>query len=379
MTVKLFAPDQKLIVEQEVVIRIGMGLYLDRFKLFHAEEDTLSNKVQHAFLLTMKSKLNPKLDLRWYQHECDSCRQELLSRKVDTLMPGAVRLHLMSVWFNNQGLPSAGNGLDIFKGQLAVRKNKMSGAFQMAPGGPHWQPKSASTGPIWVREKDGETSIYPALMQSKRGYFVIQARTRPLLNGKIIPLTESSLDQYKYFMAAYDNPESYYQVLACVFQPRTVLQIVRNETLKLIPAYGSAFKWTFEAAKAICLISKGKDEEAFFSLMKAGGMHILQEAVFSHFIPAKLRSQCEKMKVPANDEEIARTSKRLKIAYKLAKASYNVWAKSKKLPPKEVIPKLPKPKQTPKPKQPPKQNIDVQRPETKPPAEQDITSDLLKM
>ena len=371
--VKIFDPNQRLIEEQEVTIRAGLGLYLDRFKLFQAEpEDTTIKKVEHAFLLSVKSKLNPKLDLEWYQDECDSCRKELIHKEVDHLMPGAVRLHLMGAWFNNPGLPTTRKELNIFTGQLQVKKNKSSGAFQMAPGKPHWQQKTEYTGPIWVKQRGEEISIYPAIDQYKQGYFALQTRVRPLLNGKMIALTESSLDQYKYFMAAYDSPETYYQSLACMMQPRTLSQLVQLETLKLIPAYGSTVKWGLEIANALCLISRNKEEEAFFALMKAGAVKLLEKAAFSHFTPAGLKALCKKWKFPVNDGDIAGMNTALEKAYKIAKANYKIWIKSGKLPPKD------KPPQMPKQDQPSKQNLDGQRLKAQPPAEQDITSDLLK-
>ena len=372
--VKIFDSSQKLVEEQEVVIKVGLGLYLDRFKLFQAApEDKLIKRVEHAFLLTLKSRLNPGLDLEWYQDECDSCRQSSGDPRVGSQMPGAVRLHLMAGWFNNSGLPTTQKELKTFNGQLQVAKTKPKGTFQMAPGRPHWQQEKAYSGPIWCRKKGEEVTIYPAIDQYKQGYFVIQARTRPLLDGKMISLTESSLDQYKYFMAAYDSPESLYQSLACVLQPRNLSQLVQLETLKLIPAFGGKVKWwLLLPAKVICLLSQGKEDEAFLALMKAGAEKFVEVVVFKCCTPGMLRSLCKKYNLPnITDEDIQSMNSALKKAFKIAKSKYKIWSKSGKLPPKKIVPKLPKQKQ------PPKQNMDGRQPETEPPAEQDITSELL--
>ena len=325
----------KVVDSQKVKIVVGVGLDLDRIALFEGLPLSAGQGyVIHALKTLVKSRLQPNLDLGWFEKECNSCRDPEGQPK-DGLMPGGMKVDFRGIWLNQEGRSGPRNEIDVFSGGTQIETVKSSGIHFLSPMSyvnTEGQHRKMYIGAIFAQPTtDGQShTIYPAVKQVKEGHFVVMVRTRPRLNGKLIQLPESQLDGTRYFVVTRQQPETMYQSLACVLKPTTVSQVVIIETLKLLPAQGTTVSWGLNLTDALCSFSHRRYEEGFMGIFQEGAEEVIERVVFDKLTPASLRKYYPDLK----GEDLETAVNQINTVYKVAKSKYKILVKSGKLKPR---------------------------------------------
>ena len=163
---------------------------------------------------------------------------------------------------------------------------------------------------------------YPAVQLSSPGKYIYRVNAvMAAVDGKGGEIRETSgeprLAAPLITIATDDNPESWYQSLACSFQAQDVVQYALLETAKKIPVYGEGVEAFSTATSLACKLVQGQYESAFYDLGTVLGGEYLKHLV--------------------TPEVFSKLTEKQQIAVKLAKESYDQLSEVQKKQEREEV------------------------------------------
>jgi hypothetical protein len=245
-------------------IHVGLGLAFDKQEVVQGQ--TYENDT-HAFSLTVKSGFHPTLVLADYL-----TRAELAKVWPDSVLG----LRLYAEWMNR---PDGAVYDDAFRGTVTLVHGKGKGEEQRVFLVAQNQP--------WYGAPGG-AFYYPAIEMRSGGAHAYRLSARGAVLGSagsfIDFLHEAMVQGESLLVVSRENPEAWYQSLACSLNARTEAQYMMLEAVKLVPAYGAIADKATAVSGLVCGLLGGDTEKSLLELASWLGAqyidNLMEPAVF---------------------------------------------------------------------------------------------------
>jgi hypothetical protein len=241
-------------------VNVGLGLAFD--KLDAVQGQTYADGT-HALSLTVKSGFHPSLVLSDY----------LTRAGLAKVWPDAVLgLRLYAEWMNR---PDG-----------AVHDDAFRGTVSLVPGDEK-QVLLVAQNPPWYGAPGGKF-FYPAVEMKSGGAHAYRLSARGAVLGGagsfIDFLHETMVQGESLVVVSREDPEAWYQSLACSLNARTEAQYLMLEAVKLIPAYGAIADKATVVSGLVCGLLSGDTEKSLMDLASWLGAqyldNLMEPAVF---------------------------------------------------------------------------------------------------
>lgn len=266
---------------REVRILVGLGLAFDRVRSVQGQ--SYKNNL-HAFTISVKSTFLPKMHLGKYLYDAEQ------SGAWDDRRLG---IRLTTTWVNRGEEPVDDTSYDGTVNIVAVEK------FGTV--------LTANFDPLYY-----QTELrYPAVILNSEGKHVYQVTgeivvmKRPEGNVLAKVKGESLAPAPALVILSREDPERWFQSLACALEAQDYVQYAMLETAKSLPVYGQTVDVLTTATSLLCGLSNEEYEKTFYELGTVLGGKYLERLVDNPDVFSKLsvkQQQAAKAAKKAHDE-----------------------------------------------------------------------------
>jgi hypothetical protein len=228
-------------VTAEVVV--GLGLAFDRLRAVQGqthENDT------HAFTLTVKSEFHPDLDLFTWLFNAE---------QADVWPDARVGMRLAASWVN----APAGAESDL----------AFTGTVFLAAGGDRQVVLTATDDRPWYGAPGG-TDYYPAVILRSGGAHAYRVAATAAVLGRhgsfLDHVGERMTRASSLVVLSREDPEAWYQSLACSLNATNETQYLMLEAAKLVPVYGAIADKATTVSGLVCGLLKEEYEKSLMDL-----------------------------------------------------------------------------------------------------------------
>ena len=217
----------------------------------------------HALGLTVKSQFYPQLNVPLYLTNAEQARVWGASR---------VGLKLITEWVNR---PADAAHDDYYKGTLSVVAGGDNKGILTANEQPWYSPPGAKF-------------YYPAIVMRSEGKHAYRLYGRGAVlgnDGAFVEFLDEGMGKADTLLfLAKDDPESWYQSLACSLNAASADQYLMLEAIKLVPVYGAIADKATTVTGLVCGLMKGEYEKSLLDVASWVGAqyidHLMDPKVF---------------------------------------------------------------------------------------------------
>lgn len=224
-------------------VNVGLGLAFERLRAVPGQ--TYENDT-HAFTLTVRSTFHPGLNLGVYLAKAE---------EADVWSGGHMGIKLYTDWLNR---PADAAHDDYYNGTANIVSGGDQGvSFLVANQTPWYSPPGAKF-------------FYPAVVVRSDGRHTYQVNGRgAVLNsdGEFIDfLDEKMVKDETLLVLSKEDPEAWYESLACSLNATTDNQYLMLEAVKLVPVYGAIADKATMLSGLVCGLLNEEYEKSFMDL-----------------------------------------------------------------------------------------------------------------
>jgi len=224
-------------------VNVGLGLAFERLRAVPGQ--TYENDT-HAFTLTVKSTFHPDLNLGVYLAKAE---------EAEVWSGVHMGIELYTEWLNR---PADAAHDDYYKGTANIVSGGDQGvSFLVANQTPWYSPPGAKF-------------FYPAVVMRSNGRHAYQVNGRGAVlssDGTFIDfLDEKMVKNETLLFLSKEDPEAWYESLACSLNATTENQYLMLEAVKLVPVYGTIADKATMLSGLVCGLLNEKYEKSFMDL-----------------------------------------------------------------------------------------------------------------
>lgn len=246
-------------------IKVGLGLAFDQLKAVQGQ--SYANDT-HAFTLSVKSKFHPDLNVALYLASAEAAR----------VWPNLhLGVKMLAAWVNR---PDGAVADEAFLGTTNIVAGDDGANFLVANQTPWYGPP-------------GGKFFYPAVVMKSPGRhaYRINGRGAVLDNDGVFfgYIDEPMQCNDTLIILNRDDPESWYQSLACSLEASSDSQYLMLEAVKLVPVYGTIADQATTVGGLVCGVMQGDYEKSLLDLANWLGAeyldNLMKPAVFNKLSP----------------------------------------------------------------------------------------------
>ena len=235
------------------LVQVGLGLSFEALKGVLGQ--TYENNV-HALGVTIKSLFHPQLNVASYLTNAEQAK---------VWGEGHVGMKLFTEWVNR---PADAAHDDYYKGTANIVAGQDNKGFLVANQQPWYSPP-------------GGKFFYPAVVLQSAGKHAYRLYGRGAVlskDGTFLDYLDESMGRADSLLfLAKDDPESWYQSLACSLNATSETQYLMLEAVKLVPVYGAIADKASTVSSLVCGLMNGENEKSLIDLASWAGAQYLDK------------------------------------------------------------------------------------------------------